>query len=140
MKFLALLALGFGFLGCDERKPIVQHDISALVIYEKGGGFASQPKRLVIDKDGHAKLSVRTGAKLSRSSITLGADQLSELEDALDAARGVSAPTEPTGCADCFTYSVEADDLDFSLDDVSLDKAPDELGRLTVLLDRIASA
>jgi len=131
LALVVLVAAGCG----GEAKP--QPATGPLVTYERGGGFAAQPKRLVIRRDGRARLKVRTGQKVTHASFTVSAEELDELERALDDARGVDAPKTETGCADCFTYTVDADGVEFEFDDVSLEDAPPELRRVVGVLQQI---
>jgi hypothetical protein len=134
---VAFVALGLGLLGCDDDKPVTHRTTGPLVVYEHGGGFASQPRDLEIDRQGHARLSVRTGADLAKRTFDLSPAQLDELEGALDDAAGAAQPG-PTGCADCFTYTIHADGIDLSLDQVSIEDAPDPVGRLVTLLEDLS--
>jgi hypothetical protein len=136
---LALLCLVVGLPGCGGReKPPHKPAPGPLVVFEHGGGIAAQPRRLEIDHQGRANLTVRTGADASSRTFRLSAAQLEDLEQALDAAAGADQPA-PTGCADCFTYSIVADGLRVDLDQVSIDKAPDAVGRLVTLLEGLSS-
>ena len=138
---LVLLALALAACGGDDPKTKPEATptpaTGPLVTYERTGGYASQPKQLVIERDGSARLTVQTGQKITHDKLTIPAQQLDELEQALDAARGVAVPKSQTGCADCFTYAVQADGVGFSFDDVSLQDAPAELKRVVGVLQHI---
>ncbi|MEA2124948.1 MAG: hypothetical protein QOI80_1730 [Solirubrobacteraceae bacterium] len=139
MKTLvAVVALAFGFPGCETRPPVVKHDGGPLVVYEHGGGIAAQPRRLVIERDGRAKLTVVTGADESHRAFRLTGPELDDVERALEDAAGAEQP-KPTGCADCFTFSITADGIDVDLDQVSIDDAPEPVGRLVTLLEGLSS-
>ena len=136
---LAILALGLGLPGCEDDTPAAGHPDGPLVTYEHGGGIAAQPRRLVIDRDGHARLATTTGTTLSHRRFDLSPTQLADLEDELADARGDTDPDQPGGCADCFTFSIEADDIDVDLDQVSIEAATDGLRRLVATLERLSA-
>jgi hypothetical protein len=141
MKLLTLFALIAGLAACgDEATAPEQPSAGPLVTYTREGGYASQPQKLVIARDGKAQLEVRTGADVTHSRFTLPAADLQQLEDALDAARGVEPPEINYGCADCFEYSVVADDVSIDLDSVSYsdDATADELIAVVAQLEAIA--
>jgi hypothetical protein len=145
MKTLVTLLIAVaGVAGCggDDESPSTKPPVKKtgpLVVYEHGGGFAAQPRRLVIDRDGHARVSIQTGGKISRRTFALHEQQLRQLEDELINAQGDSGPDTPTGCADCFTYSIEADDIDVDLDQVSIEHTTNDLKRLVATLERLSS-
>jgi hypothetical protein len=130
---LALVVAGCG----EDPKPKPGPATGPLVTYERGGGFAYQPRRVVIQRDGRARLTVQTGEKVTRDSFTITDAELDDLEQALGDARSVEAPRTQTGCADCFTYEVRADGVEFVFDDVSLGEAPAEHRRVVGVLQQI---
>jgi hypothetical protein len=134
---LVLLALAVGACGDDAKKTTTKPATGPLVVFERGGGFAAQPQRLVIQRDGRARLTVRTGPKVTHAAFTVPSAKLDDLEQALGDARGVDAPHTATGCADCFTYAVQADGVRFDFDEVSLEQAPAELKRVVGVLQQI---
>jgi hypothetical protein len=144
MKTLATLLIAVaGLAGCGDdestgTKPPVKKT-GPLVVFEHGGGIAAQPRSLEVDRDGHAKVTVVTGGKAGHRSFDLTAQQLRQLEDELINAQGDSGPDTPTGCADCFTYSIEADDIDVDLDQVSIEHTTNDLRRLVATLERLSS-
>lgn len=125
MKSLVVIAVALGLFGCDK------HGTSA-VTFARGGGFASQPLTLEIDASGHATLDGATNGKRTRRTFTLTATQRTSLRKALDAARDAPAPKVVGGCADCFTYSIEADGLSVEYDDAA--EVPATVQRLTQIL------
>jgi acetylornithine deacetylase/succinyl-diaminopimelate desuccinylase-like protein len=133
---LVLLALAVA--GCGDERAEPKSATGPLVTYERGGGFAYQPRRVVVQRDGRARLTVETHGKATHTSFTVPADRLAEIERALADARGIDAPRTQTGCADCFTYEVKADGVDFAFDDVSLEQAPPELRRVVGVLQEIS--
>jgi hypothetical protein len=136
---LVIAALGFALPGCEDDGPADRPAHGPLVVYDHGGGYAAQPRHLVIDRDGHAKLTIRSGTGVTRRSFDLPAPQLQDLEDALINAQGDDDPDTPTGCADCFTFSIQADDIDVDLDQVSMEHATNDLQRLVEMLERLSS-
>jgi hypothetical protein len=136
---VVIAALGLWLPGCDDDKPVPRKPTGPLVVYEHGGGIAAQPRHLAVDRDGHAKLTVRTGADVSKRAFDLPAPQLQDLEDELINAQGDTEPDTPTGCADCFTFSIQADGVDVELDEVSIEHATNDLQRLVATLERLSS-
>jgi hypothetical protein len=137
---LVIAALGLAACGAEDEKPLTpRKKTGPLVVFEHGGGIAAQPRQLVVDRDGHARVTLVTGGKSSHRSFDLSAQQLGQLEDELVNAQGDSGPDEPTGCADCFTYSIEADDIDLDLDQVSIEHTTSDLKRLVATLERLSS-
>jgi hypothetical protein len=141
---LLITALAAALTACGDAsqptEPPSTPPDGPLVTYERGGGIAGQAQRLVIQRDGRARLEVRTGTGLDRTSFTLTPAQLEPLEGALTAARGADTPEPDYGCADCFEYSVRADGVRIELDSVSYSDAdtPDELVRVVALLEHLA--
>jgi hypothetical protein len=136
---VVIAAIGLGLPGCEDEKPVPKHPTGPLVVYDHGGGYASQPRHLVVDRDGHANLTIHTGTAVTRRSFDVPAPQLQDLEDALINAQGDTDPDVPTGCADCFTFAIRADDIDVDLDQVSIEHATNDLQRLVAMLERLSS-
>lgn len=139
---LAVAAIAFTPFACGDEEttssPLETPSSGPLVVYEHGGGIAAQPRRLAIDRDGRATLTVQTGQDVSKSRFTLTDDPLSALEDELINAQGDAGPELPTGCADCFTFSIKADDVDVFLDQVSIEDTTEDLKRLVATLERLS--
>ncbi len=146
-RLLALAALALVGLACGEDEsptaPSPPPPTEMLVVYGRGGGLAAMPRILEVDREGHATLTVtvagRDGPKNETSEFDLTAVQLAGLEDQLAAAEGDTKPAEPTGCADCFTYSIEATGIDVDVDQVSIGNATPELQRLVETLERLSA-
>jgi hypothetical protein len=142
MKLVILIGTLVALAGCGDDKTSTPKTPATgpLVVYERGGGIASQPLKLTVDRSGHAALEVRTGPKLSHDEFTVGAGDLADLENAIDAAQGVDPKPTNTGCADCYEYSVKADGVAFHLDSVTYtdDATPAELKDLVAELDGLA--
>jgi hypothetical protein len=138
---LALIPLACG----DEEtgtEPVPPRT-EMLVVYGHGGGIAAAPRILEVDREGHATLTATVpgpnGPRNETSEFDLTPDQLADLEDQLAAAEGEAGPTEPSGCADCFTYSIEATGIDVDLDQVSIDDVSPELQQLVTTLERLSA-
>lgn len=142
---LVLVALAVGPLSCgDEPTVSPAPDARApLVIYGHGGGIATMPRILQVDRDGRATLTVtvagRNGPRNELSEFDLPDAELRELERQLKAAAEDSAPSEPTRCADCFTYSIDADGIDAELDQISIAEASPEVRELVATLERLSA-
>lgn len=133
---LAIAAVCLGLLGCGDTGTVTD---GPLVVYEHGGGLAPEPRRLVVERDGRATLTVLPGADETRRQFDLTTTQLGDLEDQLTAAQGDTVSDEPTDCRDCFGYSIRAERIDVGLDDVSLADATDDLRRLVGTLERLSA-
>jgi hypothetical protein len=136
-----LVALALVFAGCgDDTEKERPASGGLLVLYERGGGIASQPQRLEIGRDGHAQLTVQTGQDVSHRDFEVSGAKLDDLEAAVEAAAGVRVGPLSSACADCFIYTVRGSGVDFQLDSVSYsdDSTPDELSRLTAMLEQLA--
>jgi hypothetical protein len=118
-----LLALaGVGLLGgCDERDSTgattTRPSHGALVVYERAGGIAFTAQRMVIDEDGSATVEVEGPGKVG-AEFDLSGAEIDELRGLLDAAT-LETPPEPSGCADCYAYSLEHDGHTASFDQTS---------------------
>ena len=93
--------------------------VETLVSYSRSGGIAGSAEQLIVDRDGRAVLSTEGGAEAGEEEFELSDAELARLEGSLDAAAGIEVPPPPPGCVDCFSYSVEAEGISFSLDDTS---------------------
>jgi hypothetical protein len=115
------LAAGILVTGCGSaddtstQRP-VQTD-GSLVTYTRTGGVGGVDEHLRIDPDGAATLSYGEPTNSSRT-FDLTAQQLDQIQTLLDAADLDSAPApQPTGCADCFVYTVEYGGRSYTYDD-----------------------
>jgi hypothetical protein len=144
MKTILLLgAIVAALAGCGEDKVSqAPPQTGPLVTFARGGGIASQPKELVVDRRGNGKLTVQTGMKVTHSDLTLSARKLDELEAAIEGARGVELPKTDVVCADCFIYDIKADGVAYRLDSISYSDAgtPAALKDLVGILDGLAGA
>ncbi|MBA2241026.1 MAG: hypothetical protein H0W09_07275 [Solirubrobacterales bacterium] len=138
---LALVPLGCGGSSePPERSPLR----AATIEYSKGGGIAGIGLTLLIRPDGSATLE--SGERGSRPvRFALGQAELEELRaehaatpwDELDAA---FEEGEPSGCADCFGYTVTVGDQSFSLDDLQRSEGIGEQANPAIsLLEEIAA-
>ncbi len=110
---LLLIALTTLLAGCgsDDVKegndePVLTN--GALVTYTRTGGVAGLDERLRVEPDGTATLSYGEPVNTERS-FELTAAELDRITTLLGEADFDSMPAspEPTGCADCFVYTVE---------------------------------
>jgi hypothetical protein len=110
---------------------------SFAISYERGGGFAPMPRKLVIRPGRIGTVTeVRPGPNEVESAATrfkLKAKTIEGLRRALaraDFAR-IRSPGPDTGCADCFLYEIRYRGHEVSFDQVS------EPPRLRPVLDRL---
>jgi len=104
--------------GCDEDgsngSTTTRQSGGPLVVYERAGGIAFTAQRMVIDEDGSATVEVEGPGKIGAEFDLTGAE-LDELRGLLDEAT-LESPPEPSGCADCYAYSIEHDGRKASFD------------------------
>lgn len=109
----AVLALCAALAGCGnatadpEHGPAPRPASPSPIDYAKTGGIAGVSERLHIGRTGRAMVSEQTGVDSAASRFQVGAKRLSSLRAALAKSgfAGIGAP-QPTGCADCFIYTV----------------------------------
>jgi hypothetical protein len=109
----------------------------ALVSYTRTGGVGGVDETLRIEPDGTATLRIGEPQNVS-NSFELSANELERVQSLLDAADldAMPADPQPTGCADCFVYTVEYGGHTITYDDASPPPAPvgtlvTDLGELT---------
>ena len=125
--------------GCDEEgsagSTATQQPGGPLVVYERAGGIAFTAQRMVIDEDGSATVEVEGPGKIG-AEFDLSDAELDELRGLLDAAT-LESPPEPSGCADCYAYSIEHDGRTASFDQTSFPPGAEPLvAFLSKLVDR----
>jgi hypothetical protein len=135
----AATAVGCG--GSDDESTTgapVQTN-GALVTYTRTGGVGGIDEHLRIEPDGTATLSYGEPANSERS-FDLSADELDRITGLLNAADLGSMPAnpEPTGCADCFVYTVEYGGRTVTYDDAT--PPPASVAELVTGLGDLASA
>jgi hypothetical protein len=110
----------------------------ALVTYTRTGGVGGIDEHLRIEPDGTATLSYGEPANSERS-FDLSTDELDRITSLLDAADLESMPAEPvpTGCADCFVYTVEYGGRTVTYDDAT--PPPASVGALVTGLGELAT-
>jgi hypothetical protein len=137
MKGLLLLAALAALLaGCGsddtaddgEDDPVLTN--GALVTYTRTGGVAGLDERLRINPDETATLSYGEPVNTERK-FELTGSQLDEIRSLLDQADFDSMPASPapTGCADCFVYTVE-----YGGDTVTYDDATEPSASIAALV------
>jgi len=87
------------------------------------GGIMGLSRTLEITSDGQVTAVDERSAKTN--TVQLTADELTKLQTMI-AESSFTAPSMPTGCADCFIYNVEIDSgsgkpFTFQVDDTSID-------------------
>jgi hypothetical protein len=119
---LFLLAAAGAAAGCgdDDRiadpGPTVQSD-GPLVIYERAGGVAYTAQRMVVEEDGSATVDVEGPGGVG-SDFELSDAELDKLRALLEAATLADQP-EPSGCADCYAYTIDYAGQSATFDQVS---------------------
>jgi hypothetical protein len=133
----AIFVAGCGSADDATTQSTVQTD-GSLVTYTRTGGVGGVDEHLRIEPDGAAILSYGEPTNSSRS-FALTEAELDHITSLLDAADIGSAPTpQPTGCADCFVYTVEAGGHTYTYDDSA--PPPAAVGGLVGSLGDIAEA
>ncbi len=114
MNRLLILAVAAALVaGCgsdddssDDDGPVLTD--GALVTFTQTGGVAGMDERLRIEPEGNATVTLGEPFNTERS-FELTDAELERITTLLEAADFDSMPVEPepTGCADCFVYTVE---------------------------------
>jgi hypothetical protein len=146
MRLLTTAVIGAALLtpvaGCggDDGSPAPgQPDtIASAIAYQRGGGFAASPLELTLGADGRARLTTGIPDDRRRTQFTLSEDESSELQELARAADLPALAEEehgPTGCADCYSYSVKYDGALVERDETEVSGA---FGALVARLGEIA--
>jgi hypothetical protein len=97
--------------GCDGERTTTTsatttdaHTAGALVIYQRFGGIAFTAQQMVVEQDGSAKVEVKGPGRI-RADFLLTDAELAELRELLADATLETPP--PSGCNDCYGYSIE---------------------------------
>jgi hypothetical protein len=125
---LALLLAACGDTGGGGATGAAE--LKGPVTYERGGGIAGRAERLIVQPDGSASLTTRTGTK----TVKLSDKELAALADKLEQADLASIPTRstsPRAIPDAFLYRVEYDGKRIDTDSEAM---PDELRGVTAEL------
>jgi hypothetical protein len=137
-----VLAAAAGCGGSDDPPgsddgPVLTN--GALVSYTRAGGVGGVDERLRIDPDGAATISIGAPEDAQRT-FQLSDAELARIQSLLDAADlgAVPANPQPTGCADCFVYTVEYGGRTITYDDAS--PPPASVGELVTGLTDLAEA
>jgi hypothetical protein len=152
MPLLLLLALvslaGCGGGGDETSDPTTPAD-GPLVTYERGGGIAATYVKLTVAGDGSAVIADGLPEAEQKQAVTrfrLSGGDLSELTRAVEAAAPLEKSPSPSGCADCFEYSIETADGKVSFDETAVGDDADgpqvsaEIVRLLAELNAIVEA
>ena len=140
---LAAIVLGLiaGGCGSDEEQapdsPGPKGD-GPLVSYSRTGGVAGIDERLQIEADGAGVYELGP-PEPRRRSLELSEAELEELIGLVDEAALDAVEAEPSGCADCFVYTVAAAGSEVTLDDVTLLDAPGSVQQLIGFLNALAA-
>jgi hypothetical protein len=139
LGLLAATAVGCGNSDDEETTGGPVETNGALVIYTRTGGVGGIDERLRIDPDGAATLSYGEPTN-SQNSFQLSEADLDRITTLLEAADLDSMPSqpEPTGCADCFVYTVEYGGRTVTYDDATPPAA--SVGELVTGLGELAEA
>jgi len=109
MNRFLVLAVGAALLagcGSDDDGPVVTDGV--FVTFSQTGGVAGIDERVRIESDGNATVTLGEPSNTERS-FELTDAELDHITTLVEAADFDSMPAEPqpTGCADCFVYTVE---------------------------------
>jgi hypothetical protein len=120
----ALLISGCGGSGTSTSgSTLTSTSIASRIDFHVSGGFAGVDQELVIAPDGRATVTTRFRDTSSARHFQLSDAQLSELRDKLAAAGIAQLPIPPpSGCADCFIYSIGFEGRSYRTDQASVPK------------------
>ena len=144
MRVLLIAVIALFAAGCgdsDEPQPSDDGPVltnGALVTYSRSGGVGGIDERLRIEPDGSATVTIGEPMNTDRS-FNLSASELADVQALLDAADLDAMPVEPqpTGCADCFVYTVEYGGRSITYDDAT--EPEPSVGELVTGLDEIVT-
>jgi hypothetical protein len=147
MRMLIVIAIALFAAGCgssdapesdqpESDVPVLTD--GALVIYSRTGGVGGIDERLRIEPDGSATVMIGEPMNTERS-FELSATELDDVQALLDSADLEAMPTEaqPTGCADCFVYTVEYGGRSVTYDDAT--EPEPSVGELVTGLDDLVT-
>jgi hypothetical protein len=144
LRFLVLAAVTAFAGGCgdsddsqDPSGPVLTN--GALVSYTRTGGVGGIDEHLRIDPDGAATIAIGAPEDVQRT-FQLSDAELARIQALLDVADFGAMPEnpQPTGCADCFVYTVEYGGRTITYDDAS--PPPASVGALVTGLGDLAAA
>lgn len=124
MRILLITAVALCVAGCgDPEDPEADDPVltsGALVTYMRTGGVGGIDERLRIEPDGGATIMIGEPMNTERS-FDLSAAELEHVQALLETADLEAMPSEPepTGCADCFVYTVEYAGRSVTYDDAT---------------------
>ena len=122
--------------GCGPKLAEAQPPAERFAIsYERGGGFAPVPHKLVIRPGRRASLTVREYAPPRAATVDFPVSKrrVEGLRRALARAdfQSIESPGPDSGCSDCFLYEIRHRGHEVAFDDVSMP------GRLRGVVDRL---
>jgi hypothetical protein len=106
---LATISCALALGPCAGTAPTAASPAARFTIsYERSGGLAAMPQKLVIRPGRRATVTALDAHGRRRSvEFSITAKKVEQLRAAAETARiGDVAPSPPSGCADCFVYSV----------------------------------
>lgn len=137
VALMTLAGCGSSDEPADSDGP-VQTD-GSLVNYARTGGVAGIDEGLRVEPDGAATVTIGEPSNTERS-FQLADAELDRINSLLEEADFDAMPENPppTGCADCFVYTVEYGGRTVTYDDAS--PPPASVGQLVTELDGIVTA
>jgi hypothetical protein len=94
-----------------------------MIDFRVTGGIAGVDQTLMVNSDGDASVRTRYRQGASTEHFHLSPADISALADKLVAARIEALPqSPPSGCADCFEYTIGLGDSPYRTDQVSAPK------------------
>lgn len=117
---LLAIAAAAALYGCGEDGSATSttqpQSAGPLVVYERSGGIAYTAQRMVIAQNGSATVEVEGPGEIG-AEFELSESELHELRGLL-AGASFESPA-PSGCADCYAYSIEHEGRSASFDQTS---------------------
>jgi hypothetical protein len=127
---LACLASSCG--PATAQSPVAPPASQFAISYERSGGFAAMPQKLIVRPGRHAILTTEGPDGLKTSRFRVAPKRIEGLRGALQRADfGTVGTPEPGNCADCYLYALRYEGHEVSFSEV------DVPGRLHGVLDRL---
>jgi hypothetical protein len=135
---LACLAATCGPATVQSPSPTSPSTSQFAISYERSGGLAAMPQKLVIRPGRHGILTTRGPDELRTSRFRVAPKRIEGLRGALQRADfGTVDTPEPSNCSDCYLYALRYEGREVSFSEVDM---PERLHGVLDRLDKLIAA